>query len=81
MRAIRIAPLLADAVDEDHHPARPEWLAALPSLVTGIASYEALTLGAAAESGPARSRVHVRTSVSRSAPVSLHRADSENAAY
>jgi streptomycin 6-kinase len=42
---IRIPPQLADAVDEDDYPARLEWLAALPELVTQIASAWDLELG------------------------------------
>jgi streptomycin 6-kinase len=38
VRAIRIPPQLADAVDEDDYPARLEWLAALPALIIEIAS-------------------------------------------
>jgi streptomycin 6-kinase len=41
---IRIPPQLADAVDEDADPARLEWLAALPALVTEIASVWELEL-------------------------------------
>jgi streptomycin 6-kinase len=42
---IRIPPQLADAVNEDDYPARLEWLAALPGLVTEIASGWELELG------------------------------------
>ena len=45
MSTIRIPPQLADAVDEDDYPARLEWLAALPGLVTEIASGWELELG------------------------------------
>jgi streptomycin 6-kinase len=42
---IQIPPELADAVDEDDYPARLEWLAMLPALVTDIASEWELELG------------------------------------
>lgn len=42
---IRIPPQLADAVDEDDYPERLEWLAALPALVTEMASGWELELG------------------------------------
>jgi streptomycin 6-kinase len=42
---IRIPPQLAEAVDEDDQPARRAWLAALPDLVTEIASAWELELG------------------------------------
>jgi streptomycin 6-kinase len=45
MSTIQIPPQLADAVDEDDYPARLEWLAALPALVTEIASEWELELG------------------------------------
>ena len=45
MSTIWIPPQLADAVDEDDYPARLEWLAALPALVTEIASVWDLELG------------------------------------
>ncbi len=45
MSTIRIPPQLADAVDEDADPARLERLAALPALVTEIASVWELELG------------------------------------
>lgn len=45
MNTIRIPPQLADAVDEDDYPARLEWLAALPALVTEIATDWGLELG------------------------------------
>jgi streptomycin 6-kinase len=43
--AIQIPPQLADDVDEDDHPARLEWLAALPAPVLEIASGWELQLG------------------------------------
>jgi streptomycin 6-kinase len=42
---IPIPPQLADAVDEDDYPARLEWLAALPEVITDIASDWQLRLG------------------------------------
>jgi streptomycin 6-kinase len=45
MSTIRIPPKLADAVDEDDYPARLDWLAALPAVVTEIASVWELELG------------------------------------
>ncbi len=45
VNTIRIPPRLADAGDEDDQPARLEWLAALPALVTEIASEWDLQLG------------------------------------
>jgi hypothetical protein len=45
MSAIRIPPQLADAVDEDDHPQRLEWLAALPGVVEEIATEWQLQLG------------------------------------
>ena len=45
MNPIWIPPQLADAVDEDDYPARLEWLATLPPLVTEIASVWELELG------------------------------------
>jgi streptomycin 6-kinase len=45
VRTIRIPPQLADAVEEDDHPERLEWLAALPAVIDGIASDWGLELG------------------------------------
>ncbi len=45
MSTIQIPPRLADAVDEDDYPARLEWLAELPALITEIASVWELDLG------------------------------------
>ena len=45
MSPIRIPPQLADAVEEDDHQARLEWLAALPDVVAQIASEWQLELG------------------------------------
>jgi streptomycin 6-kinase len=45
MSTIQVPPELAAAVEEDDDPARLEWLAALPALVTEIASRWELTLG------------------------------------
>ena len=45
MTAIHIPQQLLDAVDEDDYAERYEWLAALPRVVTEIASDWALELG------------------------------------
>ena len=45
MSTIWIPPQLVDAVDEDDYPARLEWLATLPELVSEIASGWELELG------------------------------------
>jgi streptomycin 6-kinase len=45
VRAIRIPPQLADAVDEDDYPNRLEWLAALPRVVDELAAGWELELG------------------------------------
>lgn len=45
MSTIPIPPQLADAVEEDDSPARRQWLAALPTLITEVAAAWELELG------------------------------------